>query len=98
MGLRRRVILIITIPAVLGMATHGLIRIGQERAQVLDEEQQRLALTACAVEIAVENALRDRQFSDVQRLVSEMVEQQETIDGIRLFDEDLTVTFGSSPR
>jgi signal transduction histidine kinase len=78
------------------MAAHGLIRIVQERAQVLDEEQQRLALTARAVQISVENALRDRQFSDVQRLVSEMVEQQETIDGIRLFDADMSVTFVSS--
>jgi signal transduction histidine kinase len=97
MGLRRRVILIITIPAVLAMAAHGLVRIFQERAQVIEEEQQRLSVMAKAVQISVENALRDRQFSDVQRLVSEMVEQQETIDGIRLFDADLDVTFVSSP-
>jgi signal transduction histidine kinase len=97
MGLRRRVILIITIPAVLAMAAHGVLRIAQERAQLLDEEQERVALTARAVQIAVENALRDRQFSDVQRLVEQMVEQQETIDGIRLFDSDLEVTFVSSP-
>ena len=96
MGLRRRVILIVTIPAVLAMSAHGLIRIGQEREQLLDEERQRLALTAKAVQISVENALRDRQHADVERLVSEMVEQQETIDGIRLFDAELDVTFVSS--
>ena len=97
MGLRQRVILIITIPAVLAMAAHGVIRIKQERDQLVDEQQQRLALTAKAVQISVENALRDRQLSDVQRLVSEMVEQQELIDGIRLFDANLGVTFVSSP-
>jgi signal transduction histidine kinase len=96
MGLRRRVILIITIPAVLAMTAHGVFRIAQEREQLLHEGQERLALTARAVQISVENALRDRQFTDVERLVSEMVEQQETIDGIRLFDADLGVAFVSS--
>jgi two-component system, NtrC family, sensor kinase len=97
MGLRQRIILSITIPALLGMGVHGTIRGVQERAQVIDEEKQRLMRTARAVQIAVENALRDRQFSDVQRLVSEMVDEQEAIDGIRLFDRDLAVTFVSSP-
>ena len=97
MGLRERVILIVTIPALLGMGVHGGIRVVQERAQVIEEEKQRLLLTARAVQVAVENALRDRQFSDVQRLVSQMVDRQEAIDGIRLFDRDLAVTFVSSP-
>ena len=97
MGLRQRVILIITIPAVLAMVAHGVIRIAQERNQLVEEQQQRLTLTAKAVQISVENALRDRQLSDVQHLVSEMVEQQELIDGIRLFGADLGVTFVSSP-
>jgi signal transduction histidine kinase len=96
MGLRERVILIITIPAVLGFGIHGTIRVVQERRQVIEEEQQRLVLTARAVQVAVENALRDRQFSDVQRLVAQMVETQESIDGIRLYDRDLQVTFLSS--
>jgi signal transduction histidine kinase len=96
MGLRERVILIITIPALLGLGIHGTIRAFQERAQVIEDEKQRLVLTARAVQVAVENALRDRQFSDVQRLVSQMVETQESIDGIRLYDQHLQVTFISS--
>jgi signal transduction histidine kinase len=96
MGLRERVILIITIPALLGFGIHGSIRVIQERQQVIEEEQQRLVLTTRAVQVAVENALRDRQFSDVQRLVSQMVETQESIDGIRLYDHNLQVTFVSS--
>jgi two-component system NtrC family sensor kinase len=96
MGLRERIILIITIPALLGFGIHGTIRAFQERAQIIDDEKQRLALTTRAVQVAVENALRDRQFSDVQRLVSQMVETQESIDGIRLYDRHLQVTFVSS--
>ena len=96
MGLRERVILIITIPALLGLGIHGTIRVFQERAQVIEDEKQRLSLTARAVQVAVENALRDRQFSDVQRLVAQMVETQESIDGIRLYDQHLQVTFVSS--
>jgi signal transduction histidine kinase len=96
MGLRQRVILIITIPAVLAMAVHGGVRSYQERAQVISDEQESLTLTAKAVQVAVESALR-RQFADVERLVSAMVEQQETIDGIRLFDRQLNVTLVSSP-
>lgn len=97
LGLRQRVILIITIPAFLGMAVHGGVRIVQERNQVLEEEKQRLLLTARAMQVAIEHALRDRQLSDVQRLVAYMVEHQEAIDGIRLFDRTLAVTYVSSP-
>ena len=96
MGLRERIILIITIPALLGFGIHGTIRVFQERSQVIEDEKQRLALTTRAVQVAVENALRDRQFSDVQRLVSQMVETQESIDGIRLYDRQLQATFVSS--
>ena len=55
-----------------------------------------MALTAAAIQIAVENALRDRQFSDVKRLVAEMVERQTAIDRIRLFDRQLRPTLVSN--
>lgn len=51
---------------------------------------------AKAVRIAVENALRDRQVADVKRLLAEMVEYQEAIDRIRLFNLDLAPTLVSS--
>jgi signal transduction histidine kinase len=97
MGLRLRLILIITIPAVLAVGVHGLLRVRQQEAQLFAAEQQSLRLTAKAVQIAVENAFRHRQFSDVGRLISEMVEQQEMIDRIRLFDRRLALTFVSNP-
>src|SRR5919106_2960273 len=97
MGLRQRVILIITIPALLATGVHGALRVSQERAQLLNEHQRSLALTGKAIQIAVENALRDRQWSDVSRLVSETVEQQEVIDRIRLFDRDAAPVLVSNP-
>ena len=96
MGLKLRLILILTIPAVLAVGVHGLLRIRQERAQLLEEDRQSMALTARAMQIAVENALRDRQISDVKRLLAEMVEQQEAIDRIRLFDRSLRPTLVSN--
>lgn len=97
MGLKLRLILILTIPAVLAVGVHGLLRIRQERAQLLEEDRQNMALTARAIQIAVENALRDRQISDVKRLLAELVEQQEAIDRIRLFDRSLRPTLVSNP-
>jgi len=91
------VILILTIPALLVVGAHGFLRIRQEEAQLRLEDQQNLALTARAVQIAVENALRDRQISDVRRLLVEMVEQQEVIDRIRLFNLEMQPTLVSNP-
>jgi signal transduction histidine kinase len=96
-GLRARLILIISLPALVAVGAHGVLRVRQEAAQVRAEERQSLALTAKAIQIAVENALRDRQISDVRRLLAEMVEQQESIDRIRLFDRHLAPTFASAP-
>ena len=89
MGLRLRVILILTIPALLVIGFHGFLRVQQEDAQLVRENQQNLALTGRAVQIAVENALRDRQTPDIHRLLVQMVEQQDAIDRIRLFDRDV---------
>lgn len=96
MGLKLRLILILTIPAVLAVAVHGLLRIQQERAQLIEEDRQNLALTAAAIQIAVENAFRDRQISDVKRLLAEMVEKQTAIDRIRLLDRQLQPTLVSN--
>jgi signal transduction histidine kinase len=96
MGLRLRVILILTIPALLVVGAHGYLRIRQEDAQLRVEDQQNLAVTARAVQIAAENALRDRQMSDLRRLLVEMVERQEIIDRIRLFDAEMKPTLVSN--
>lgn len=68
MGLKLRLILILTLPAVLAVAVHGFLRIRQEERQLIEEDRRNIALAARAIQIAVENALRDRQISDVERL------------------------------
>lgn len=97
MGLRFRLILVLIIPMILVVGVYGFVRIRQEQAQLLDEDRRNMAFAAKAIQIAVENALRDRQISDIKRLLSEIVEYQEQIDRIRLFDRKLTPILVSNP-
>ena len=97
MGLQLRVILILIVPTVLALGTHAAIRVRQELAQVLYEDRQNFEVTARAILIAVQNAVRDRQLSDARRLLADMVEQQELIDRIRLFDRDVQPLLVSNP-
>jgi hypothetical protein len=97
MGLRLRLILIVVLPALLVLGAHGFVRVRQEEAQLLAEDQQKVALAARAVQIAVENALRDRQITDVKRLLSEMAVREQEIERIRLFDRTLAPTLSSDP-
>ena len=97
MGLRLRLILIVLLPALLALGAHGFIRVRQEEAQLLEEDQRKMALATRAIQIAVENALRDRQITDVKRLLSEMAGHEQEIERIRLFDRTLTPTLSSDP-
>ena len=82
MGLRLRLILIVLLPALLALGAHGFIRVRQEEAQLLEEDQRTMALATRAIQIAVENALRDRQITDVKRLLSEMAGHEQEIERI----------------
>jgi signal transduction histidine kinase len=97
MGLRARVVLILVIPTVLAVGAHGALRVRQEQAQLVHEERQNLEIMGRAIQIAVENALRDRQISDARRVLADMVEQQELIDRIRLFDRQVRPLVVSNP-
>jgi two-component system, NtrC family, sensor kinase len=97
MGLRLRVILILIIPAVMTVGAHGVLRVRQEEADLVRENRENLELMARAIQLAVENALRDQQLADVRRLLIDMVERQEQIDRIRLFDRQLRPTIVSNP-
>jgi signal transduction histidine kinase len=88
MGLKLRLILILLLPVILLAGVYGYVRSQREQALLLDEQREEMARTGKAVRIAVENALRDRQVADVERLLAELVEAQEAIDRIRLFDLD----------
>jgi signal transduction histidine kinase len=97
MGLRLRLILVLAIPLVLVVGVYGLWRIRIERAELLAETERNLALTAKAIQIAVENALRDRQIGDVRQLLAEIVSGQEQIDRIRVFDSKFQPVIVSNP-
>src|SRR5919201_1044 len=95
-GLRARIILIVAIPAVVAGGVHGLVRMRQERQALFDQDLSNMALTARAIQVAVENTMRNRP-QDLTRLLSEMVEQQDLIDRIRLFDAELRPAIVSNP-
>jgi two-component system NtrC family sensor kinase len=97
MGLRLRLILIVILPALVVLGAHGYVRVQQEKTQLYMEDERNIALATRGIQIAVENALRDRQITDVKRLLSEMAEQQEGIERIRLFDRTATPTLSSNP-
>jgi two-component system, NtrC family, sensor kinase len=88
-GLRLRLFLVLVLPLIAVVGGYGSIRVRQEGEQRLENNRRNVGLAAKGVAIAVENALRDRKFSDVARLLSEMVEDQEEIDRIRLFDGNM---------
>ncbi|MBI2202946.1 MAG: HAMP domain-containing protein [Candidatus Rokubacteria bacterium] len=96
MGLRVRLILVITIPLVLVVGVYGVIRLRTEQADLLADNRRLMGLTAKAIQITVENAIRDRQISDVRRLLAEIVEGQDEIDRIRIFDRELRTTLVSN--
>lgn len=90
MGLRGRLILVLLLPLAFIMGLYGFLRVRQEQHQLLEEERRRTAVTAKVIQIAVENALRDRQISDIRRLLAEMANYQNEVEQIRLFDLTLT--------
>jgi hypothetical protein len=54
-------------------------------------------VAARAIQIAVENAMQDRQLADIRRLLSELVNRQEQIERIRIYDKSLAQTLESEP-
>jgi two-component system NtrC family sensor kinase len=97
MGLRFRVIVALTIPTVLAVGAHAVLRIQQQEARLVREDRQDLEIMGRAIQIALEDALRDRRITDARRMLIEMVEQQELIDRIRVFDGELRPLLVSNP-
>jgi signal transduction histidine kinase len=96
-GLRLRLILVITMPLVLVIGVYGVLRLRAEQEELLADNRRLMGLTAKAIQITVENALRDRQISDIRRLLAEIVEGQDQIDRVRVFDRELRTTLVSNP-
>ena len=96
MGLRLRLFLVLILPLILVVAAYGLLRIRQEGAQVRDADARNAATTARAVQIAVEHALRDRKAPDLRALLAELVDGQDRVARIRVFDLALRPVSASS--
>ena len=97
MGLRLRLFFVLIVPLTLLVGLYAVVRVRDEEAQLLAAEQRNASVAARAIQIAVENAVRDRQLADIRRLLSELVNRQEQIDRIRIFDKSLAPTLGSEP-
>ena len=97
MGLKLRLFLVIVIPLVLVVGVYGVMRIRVERAERLEDNRRNMSLTAKAIQIAVENALRHRQVAEIEHLLAQLVEGQDQIDRIRLFDREARPTVISNP-
>lgn len=96
-GLRLRIILVIMIPLVLVVGVYGAVRLRIEQAELLAENRRLIGLLAKAVQISVQNALRNRQMSDIQQLLVELEGAQNQIHRIRLFNHALQPTLASNP-
>jgi signal transduction histidine kinase len=96
MGLRLRLIFVLLIPLVLVIGVYGYIRVRQETEALLDANRRAIGLAAKALQVAVENALRDRQLTDITRILTEVVESQDEIDRIRVFNRNFQPLFVSN--
>lgn len=97
MGLRGRLFLFLVLPMAAVFGGYGLLRIQHEEQALLNDEAARMAVTAKALQAAVENALRDRQISDIKRLLAELALLHTQIDRIRIFDLALRPLLVSNP-
>src|SRR5688500_4991115 len=96
MGLRLRLIFVLLIPLVLVIGVYGYVRVQQETHALLDDNRRGIGLAAKALQIAVENAWRDRQLGDITRILTEVVESQDEIDRIRVFNRNFQPLFVSN--
>ncbi len=98
MGLKLRLIVVLMIPLALVVGVYGFFRVSQERTELIEDNEENLATTMKAIQIAVENALHDRALPDVHRLVSQLVQNQNVVDRVRLFNRELTPIIVSTRR
>jgi two-component system NtrC family sensor kinase len=90
MGLRLRLLLVVILPMALVVGVYGVMRVREETRDAIEAERRQAAIAASAVRIAVEHALRSREFPDVQRLAAELVTAHAEINRIVVVDRRLT--------
>jgi signal transduction histidine kinase len=92
MGLKLRLILVLMIPPILVVGVYGLIRVRTGRTELLAETQRNVILLAKAMQATVERGFRDSRVSDLNGILADIVNDQEQIDRIRVFDRRLQPT------
>jgi two-component system, NtrC family, sensor kinase len=95
MGLRLRLTISLLAPLLLVIGVHGLIRIQQERAALLDAHRDSLARTADVIVAALEHVMQ-RHAVEIQALLSQLARSQHQIARIRLFDRNGTPSIVSN--
>jgi len=96
MTLGTRLTLSLAGPLVLVMALFGYIDQRTSRALLQDELAREGRALARTVQIAMEDALRDRQIEDVRVLVDK-VTGYERVLGLRIFDDKGTIIYERNP-
>jgi two-component system, NtrC family, sensor kinase len=85
MGLKLRLILVLTIPPILVVGVYGLFRVRIGRAELIAETERNVTLLARAVQASVERSLRDPRV-DLGALLAEIDKGEEQIDRITIFN------------
>jgi two-component system, NtrC family, sensor kinase len=85
MGLKLRLILVLTIPPILVVGVYGLFRVRIGRAELIAESERNVTLLARAVQASVERSLRDPR-ADLATLLAEIDKGEDQIDRITIFN------------
>ncbi len=86
--------LALAVPIILLIAAFGYVDIRRSSERYRDELRREGRTTTRTVQLAMQDALRDKQLSDIQHLVDE-VTGFERVLGLRLFDQNGTMTYQS---
>jgi two-component system, NtrC family, sensor kinase len=89
MGLRLRLTLILTVPLVLVLGVFGFVRVPAERAELLAQELRTMAFASKVIRVALEDVLQEETTAQLDERVADLIEQQDQVDRIRLFDRGL---------
>ncbi len=86
----------LVVPIVVLIAAFGMLDEHRSRQRYRDELRREGRAVARSVQLAMEDALRDRQLQDVEKLVDQITGFERVL-GIRLFDPDGSLRYQSDP-
>ncbi|RPI04871.1 MAG: hypothetical protein EHM71_13195, partial [Zetaproteobacteria bacterium] len=96
MRIATKLTLVLILAVALVVAGFGYIRMQQERAHLIGQLQQEVAVLSNAIRLVVERSLRDGQPDAMRELLGELVKDPNLVDRIRVFDTRPEETAGAS--